>query len=457
VTANNLFLFLINIIFVRFNTDKNHVHMISMKYIFFLVAIFFSTHLVNAQNSKGRRIYLTKGGDNGVFFTNGRACQPGDTLVLRSSLNPWSYVYMEGITGSASKPIVIINEGSVQLAAGFDIAHCQFIKLTGSGTKDKYGFTIQHSGGIAVSIHGRSANIEAERLYVSDCAFGVWIKNEANCDTTVNNWVLNNISVHDFQLKDIKIEGFYMGSTDPNNASRPISCSGEQKFYHPSKLGNIKVYNGIIDGTGRPAIMLCNAQYGMSEIYNNVITNVGREYNDQQGTGISLGMYTRAYVHHNTIKNTYTWGIASLGGSGLIRIENNKIENSGFLDGKQLNWAQNIVIDTRPTNPADTTKFIIINNQVSNPGKDVKNIEVWKSFSTYGKGNIICNNTNNGKPAGIVVARGVNWSNCGKISESTETINSILLPWIVGGLVFLVIAMFVFKKFFRLYRRPIVN
>src|SRR5206468_12761121 len=117
-------------------------------------------------------------------------------------------------------------------------------------------------------------------------------------------------------------------------------------------------------------IMLSAASVGMSEIYNNVVSNVGREYNEQQGTGISLGLYTRAYVHDNTVKNTYTWGIASLGGSGLVRIENNRVDSSGYLDGKTLPWPQNILVDTRRTNPVDLTQFIIRNNQVSHPGSE---------------------------------------------------------------------------------------
>ena len=419
-----------------------------MKYIFFLLTYFLLIGSLYAQSAKGKKIYLTKGTDNGSFFTNAKACQPGDTLVLRSSLNPWSYVYMEGINGTAEKPIVIMNEGPVQLTAGFDITHCQYIKLSGSGSKEKYGFTVEHAGGVAISIHGRSSHVEAERFQVNDCAFGVWIKNEANCDTSINNWILDYVSVHDFKLKDIKVEGFYMGTTDPNNSSRPVDCNGEKKFYRPSKLGHIKVYNGIIDGTGRPAIMLCNAQYGTSEIYNNVISNVGREYNDQQGTGISIGMYTRVYVHHNTIKNTYTWGIASLGGSGLLRIENNKIDSSGYLDGKTLAWPQNIMLDTRPTDPVDSTKFIVINNQVSNPGKSSKNIEIWSTLATYNRsGNIICNNTVKGKPASVGVAPGVRWNNCNKPQVASAPMSKKkMIAIFIGGVAVLTLVIFALSK-----------
>jgi hypothetical protein len=341
---------------------------------------------------------------------------------------------------------VIVNEGRVQLSTGFSIEHSQYIKLTGSGSKDKYGFQVLDSKGAGLSISGKSAHIETERFSVRNAAFGCWMKNEANCDTSINNWVMDDISVHDFEMRNIGIEGFYMGSTDPDNWSRPIMCEGVQQYYKTSRLGNIKVFNGIIDGTGRPAIMLCGAFYGMSEIYNNIISNVGREYNHEQGTGISIGMYTRAYIHHNTIKNTYTWGIASLGGSGLVRIENNRIDSSGYLDGRRIDWAQNIFVDTRPTSPVDSTKFIIVNNVVNNPGKDADHIYVGNTIKSYAAGNVICNN---GKGKKVKVGPGIHWNNCNKPEYSSGRNYKKIFAVAFGGLCLLGGAYFVYKIKFK--------
>jgi len=405
---------------------------------------------------KGKRIPLPKNGDNGFLFTAGSPYQPGDTLVLRAELNPWSYLYVGNVNGTAERPIVIINEGPVEMASGIDLENCSYIKLTGSGGRDRYGIQVKRSGGVALTIHGRSSNIEAERFSATDCNFGCWIKNEASCDTSINNWVLDHISVHDYEFRNIKTEGFYMGSTDANNASRPVNCNGVQQFYRPSRLGNIKIFNGLIAGTGRPAIQLSNAQVGMSEIYNNVITNVGQERNDQQGTGISLGLYTRAWVHHNNISNTLTWGIASLGGSGLIRIENNTIDRSGQLADLSLNWAQNIVIDTRSTSPADSTRFIIVNNKLGHPGKDVQNIEIWQSVKTYGRDNLICNNTVQGKPAGVKVADGITWRDC----HGWQTASGASVPWLWIGLgagAVAILGTIVYLRRRPLARRPVAH
>lgn len=361
----------------------------------------------------GRRILLPKGGDGGVFVKGQGSFRPGDTLVLQASASPYTYCYFGGLEGTEKQPIVVINEGGpVILSTGIDLEHSRFLKISGGGTAERYGFQVKNSSGVAVTIHGRSADLEVERFSAENCAFGCWIKNEASCDSTLNSWVLQNIRVHDYRLVNMKIEGFYLGSTDANNQSRPVNCNGEQKYNRPSRLGNIRIYNGYINGTGRPAIMLSNAAIGMSEIYNNVIRNVGREYNDQQGTGISLGLYTRAYVHHNDIRSTFTWGIASLGGSGLIRIEDNQVDSSGYLDGRLTPWAQNIAIDTRLTDPVDSTRFIIRNNRLSKPGAAAEHIRVWQTKATYAAGSLICGNTIRESSKRIVVEKGIRWKTC---------------------------------------------
>lgn len=368
------------------------------------------------------------------------AYNPGDTFVYRASANPWAYLYFGGIKGTKEKPVIIINEGPVVLSIGFSVENSQFVKITGSGSSDKYGFRVLDSKGCALSIFGKSSNIEAERFYVKNAAFGCWIKNEANCDTSINNWILDYMSIHDFEMHNIGIEGFYMGSTDPDNWSRPVTCNGIPQHYKTSRLGHVKVYNGIINGTGRPAIMLCGAFYGISEIYNNVVSNVGREYNDQQGTGISIGMYTRAYIHDNIIKNTFTWGIASLGGSGLVRIENNKIDSSGYLDGRVTSWAQNIFVDTRPTSPTDSTRFIILNNLVKNPGPKAEHIYIGNTVKSYASsGNEICNN---GKFVKVKVLPGIKWNKCGLPQKTASAMYSNFLVVaivgfvVAGGLIF---------------------
>lgn len=359
----------------------------------------------------GKRIYLTKGGDNGIYIKGSSfAYNPGDTLVLKASQNPYSYVSLDYFTkGTDACPVVIINEGGQVLltnfngdaiSGGFGFTGSRHIKITGTGSSTKYGFkiTTPNNRGIGVGIYGRSANFEIDHLEVYNKGSGMWIKHEADCADSLQfpNWVLHDFVLHDNYIHNCTLEGMYLGSTDPNGL-RAIICNGKTIYPKPIRLGNFHIYNNIFDSTGRGAIQLSDADSGENEINNNTITNIGYEYNAYQGNGIILGGYTHAYVHDNTIDNTFSTGLYSLG-AGLVRISNNTIDHSGMLGGRTSNGMASIMIDTRNTtnpspgqhNPVMLT-FVVKNNKL---GKNTDyNIRVYNTYLTFNKDNVICRNT----------------------------------------------------------------
>ncbi len=372
-------------------------------------------------SANAKKIYITKGSDNGKYISNSNfSYQPGDTLVLRASGNPYSYFSLQGIQGTALKPIVIINEGGqVQLSSGFGFKDCAFIKLTGSGSADRYGFKIEssNSSGVGIDISNKSKNVDVSKIEITRKAYGFWIKNEASCDATVNNWVLDQISVSDCYIHHTGSQAFYMGSTSPSG-TRSIVCNGATVYPKPSRLGNIRIFNNIIDYTGRSAIQLSAASEGSNEIYNNTISNSGTQFDIQQGNGILLGGYTRAFIHDNTITSTYASGIFSLG-SGLMRIENNRIDKSGTLSGRTAAGMASIMIDTRTTTPSENTEFHIKNNFLGSHTD--KHVRVYKTVSTYTTGNLICNNTATSGVLGIAVQAGISYStSCGYTPAPTN-------------------------------------
>jgi len=119
----------------------------------------------------GKRIYLNKGsGDNGIYLNgNSFSYGPGDTLVLRASQNPYSYVTLEYFTKSTDAcPLVITNEGGQVLLTnyngdaipgGFTFLGSKHIKLTGTGSGDQYGFkvTTPNNRGVGVDVFGLPA------------------------------------------------------------------------------------------------------------------------------------------------------------------------------------------------------------------------------------------------------------------------------------------------------------
>ncbi|MHA4844423.1 PKD domain-containing protein [Flavitalea antarctica] len=347
---------------------------------------------------------------------------PGDTLVLKKETNKkWGYFSFTGIHGTSECPVVIINDGAVEMINGFGVYSSTHLKIVGTGEiGTQYGFTIKDTllipgDGVAVSIGGKSKNIEVSNLFINRKQYGFWIKNEAECDTTINypyHW-LDSIKVHDCFIRNMGSQGFYMGSTDPNNLDRPIDCGGVTKYYTPTRLSNIEIYNNIVDSTGRPGIQLSGAMAGVNRIHHNTVTRTGYQFDAAQGTGISLGTYTRCLVDSNTVRNTYTWNIASLGGSGLVEIRNNNLDSASHLG--DVTWASNILIDTRITEPADSTRFKIRGNILGRKGStQIYNIEVGNQVPTYrSTGNEICGNTSTATGYAVYnVASGITYTTC---------------------------------------------
>ena len=373
-----------------------------MKYCLFTFCLLF-----NLLTFSQKRIYVTKADDNGRYLNgNSFAYNPGDTLVLKAQQNPFTYFSIESFHGTKDKPLIITNEGGVvNLVNGIAFTSCTFIKLTGTGSANRYGFKIEDKtyNGVGIDIQGRSSNIEVCNVYIHSKTYGFWVKQEGNCADSLQypNWIISNISIHDNLIVKMGQEGMYLGSTDPNG-QRQVNCNGNVITPIPLRLGDIKVYKNIIDSTGRSGIQLSGAAYGNNEIYKNIVMDAGFEFNDFQGNGISLGGYSHAYVYDNIIKNTFALGILVLG-TGFSKVEHNHIDSSGYLGGKSANGMAGIMVDTRPTAPPENSRLEIRNNII---GKNTDySIRMYKTQPTYSMGNIIAGNTGN-----IKVADGIDWS-----------------------------------------------
>jgi hypothetical protein len=368
-----------------------------------------------------RRIITPTSYINGHTYTY----NPGDTLVLRAS-DGWSAgLELDNFHGTAECPIVIINEGDVQLSAGFNLEHCSYIKITGSGSESYYGFSVVGVGsGTAVDITGRSRCIEVERLNVYNKNYGIWCKQEAACPDSVwaytipgaedvtspNGWRIDSVSVHDCKFRVIGQDGLYFGSTSPNGL-RPITCAGESISPIPPRLSNIRIYNNLVDSCNRTGIQLSGGDSGTNEIFNNTVLRCGYEQIQTQGSGIILGGVTRAHVYNNYIRQTFQYGILCIG-SGTSIVENNDVDSSGYIDDVVNPGYTNIGADTRVTVPADdSVRLIIRNNKVGLNTAEGKQIMIGNTHGTVATGNVICNNTTQGGgPAEIYVAHSINYT-----------------------------------------------
>ena len=156
-----------------------------------------------------KKIYPVKGIDNTIYIIGPNYnYAPGDTFVLRAAHNPYAYLEMISVNGTASAPIVIMNEGG-QVNVGFiRLRHCKYIKVEGNGSPSNfYGFYLNNNSPSipGVSISGRTSNVEVHHVDINGLGYGAWIKEEAACEDSLQapNWVIDNISMHDMRMTNI--------------------------------------------------------------------------------------------------------------------------------------------------------------------------------------------------------------------------------------------------------------
>jgi dienelactone hydrolase len=374
---------------------------------------------IAAAACNGVKRYMVPGGDGGKYMNGNPAVttwyapiNPGDTLVLNAR-DSWSYFSIAEYSGTAACPIVIQNEGGqVWLTQGIATTSCKYVKITGSGDPNTYyGFRVYNPGqdinGVAVCITGKSRVMEVERVDVYKKTYGVWAKQDPMCDESFNypNYIMDSIEIHHCKFKNIGQDCIYAGNTDPLG-TREYWCDGQYKHFIPMRLSNINIHHLIIDSCNRTGIQLGGANSGYNQIHDNVVTRCGYEYNQYQGTGISIGGMTRnCHVYNNHIRNTFLYGILSFG-VGTNYIENNTIDSTGWLDGapNSISRPSNILASPKETIPFDSTRIIIRNNKMGlNSTTDDTNIGivVWGP-PTWATGNVVCSNT---KLDGITAAK----------------------------------------------------
>jgi hypothetical protein len=412
-----------------------------------------------------------------AFFLNASAdntYKPGDTLDFGNStpIPRWKYIEIDSFSGNPSCPLVITYTGTQCLVENLsgdttnghngtiNLVTDSYVKVDGNkNVPGVYGFLIQgdpvlrYDLGAGAQVVGKSHNIEWTGTKIRNIGTALWMKNNGDCNLIDNypNPGVDSVFFHDNWIVGTWNEGMYIGNTSPDNAPsgacaydmRPITCDDTTFFPVPPRIGDIYIYNNIVDSTGRGGIQLAGASVGTSYIYNNTVTHNGMNGDDAQGTAISVGTYSRVIIHDNNCRTTYTWAIALLGASNTgfaQQIYNNITDSSGYnkwynlattsrtwinpatepIFTDTLIWPQSIFVDTKPTcNPVDSTIVWIKNNTLKLCKRPSQQIIIQNDYHTLQNngGNIICNNlTATGSLASIYLdptATGFNYSiNC---------------------------------------------
>lgn len=294
--------------------------------------------------------------------------QSGDTICIRAGL--YNYIRLTNIHGTEEEPVVIINCGGpvkVDLNGhnnhGFIINNSTHFIATGTGHNDFiYGFEIFRSPhdkvqtGLAVGV--QVSDLELDHFYIHDVELGLHLINVPGCDpqTWQGNWVMKNVKVHDFLIRNTTKEGMYIGSSK-YLSGHMRECEGEQKTIMPSFIENIYVFDNRIEHSGWDGLQVSMA-HEKCYIFRNRITNFGLTNKGAQRGGIVIGGGSTGRVSENHIQIGKGDGI-DVFGIGGIELVNNVIigaENMGIFIGNRS-------IETN-------SNFKVLNNTIVSSGVD---------------------------------------------------------------------------------------
>lgn len=335
--------------------------------------------------------------DGGIFarFAAG-AVAPGEKICIMAGT--YSYISLEGLVGTADRPITITNCGGPVLFNGgasatpnfgIRVVKSQFFRVSGSGAPGvKYGMRVDggsrsFSSGLAMA--DSVSNIEIENVEIRMASVGFIIKtNAASClpGSWAGAWEISNLDIHDNYVHNTQGEGFYIGNTMYTATVK--DCAGANITVETQTTRNVKVYNNLLDTLGWDGIQVATTVAGV-EIFNNVVRNFGTLNIGSQQAGIILGGKSNGRVYNNVVDFGTGNGIQVFG-SGTNFVYNNVVINAG----KGTTLQDGIFIDDRPAPGFAPLVVKLVNNTVVSPGRD--GIRASNTNRTMGPGSEFVNN-----------------------------------------------------------------
>lgn len=338
--------------------------------------------------------------DGGIYVRLQTAnVQPGERICILAGVYP--FISIEGVVGTAEKPVQIINCGGVVQVSpvlradgtfgggsyGLRMVKSRHFKLSGTGMPGiTYGFKVDGStkviaNGVAVSDSCGDFSVNNVEVTKSQAGF-IMKTNPSNCapGTWGPNWTMRNLELFNNYIHNVEGEGFYIGNT--NYTSTVTDCSGASIVVPVQVIRNVRVYNNVFDTTGWDGIQVATAPEGV-EIFNNTVRNFGYINKSSQQAGILLGGRSNGKVYNNIIMNGTGNGIQVFG-QGVNYIYNNLVVNSG------TSLQDGMIFDDRPYAGDPGLSVRAYNNTVVKTGRD--GIRMMNSNNTVAPGSQFVNN-----------------------------------------------------------------
>lgn len=256
------------------------------------------------------------------------AAAPGDTICIASGRR--SYQYLQGITGTAERPIVITNcpEGRVYIGKDFryglwldSVAH---VRITGGlDPALEHGIHIDGTAsGSGLSVTGLSHHVEIDHIEISGADFaGIMVKQDYGGSPPEPWPVFTGLRIHHNRIHHVGGEGMYLGETkSPGQYFREVS-----------------IHHNLVAHTGWDLMQVANMD-GV-DIANNVMVDGGVLREPVQQNGFQIGDNTRNLrFHHNVV-------VGSGANSAIVMGSGNIVLDSNWFSGARGDQA--LFIDNR--------------------------------------------------------------------------------------------------------------
>jgi hypothetical protein len=326
-----------------------------MKNYIAITILFLFNFLVNIAAANSQIIEIPK--EQKIVDGIAMGIKPGDTLFIAAGNR--EELTLQNITGTAKKPVVVINRGGkviINTKKDYGILFTNSIHfiLTGIGSSDKYGFEIASTALHGLVVTEFSSFCEADHLEIHHVGFAAIVaKTDPNCTRKdLRFFIMQNLSFHDNLIHDTKAEGFYVGySWHP---ARDYKC-GEDSLLYSHQIHGVRIFNNNIHDSGQEGIQIGSGTSDI-KIYSNNVYNYGITNELWQNHGVQIGQGTTGDFFNNKVSTGPAEAISLFGG-GNNRVYDNVIINSGAaaiyqndrgaIPGSNYQVMNNIIIDPK--------------------------------------------------------------------------------------------------------------
>lgn len=336
------------------------------------------------------------------------AVGPGDVVCVAASNK--RFLGFINFKGAPDNPIIFKNCGGqvvirdTEWYYGIKFDNCSYFRLTGTGSPaHTYGFLVDGTphGVAGVGIAKLSTDFEIDHVEVSRTGFaGIVAKSDPDCTGLPNrgNFVQYNTSIHHNYVHDTFGEGIYVGF--PHYSGVKKLCGADSVQLLPHDIIGLKIFKNVTNNTGKEGVQVGCAVSDV-EIYENSISNFGRNNGRHQRAGVHLSTGTTGKFYSNSIHTGSGSGIW-LNGRGDNHIFNNLIIRAGSSGEDGIMIHDSLVVEGMPYN--------IINNTIVYSGgygmkvytnrRTVLNfrnniVTGWGSDHMFVPGGLIFNGANN--------------------------------------------------------------